>query len=136
MVYNQICCMLYVTSYKVQDSMKLGYTKPLYILPFDHRASFLKKMFGIENRQPTDQETKTVADFKAVIYEGFKACTNFFKSIVDELNFGDTYYVIGAGYGTTPGLRPFWKILLKDNSFFQISVSTSPDVQNSLNTRS
>ena len=26
----------------------LGYTDPLYILAFDHRGSFQKKMFGIE----------------------------------------------------------------------------------------
>jgi len=45
---------------------------------------------------------------EAVIYEGFKACTNFFKSIIDELNSGDTYFVIGAGYGTTSALRPFF----------------------------
>jgi len=28
--------------------MKLGYDKPLYVLPFDHRASFSKEMFGWE----------------------------------------------------------------------------------------
>ena len=98
--------MLYVTSYKVQDSMKLGYTKPLYILPFDHRASFLKKMFGIENRQPTDQETKTVADFKAVIYEGFKLAVDngsvpkeYAAILIDE-QFGDAIITdaVRSGY--------------------------------------
>ena len=28
----------------------LGYDKQLYILPFDHRGSFQKKMFGWEGR--------------------------------------------------------------------------------------
>jgi len=45
---------------------------------------------------------------EAVIYEGFKACTNFFRGILDEMNSGDTCYVIGAGYGTTLGLRSFF----------------------------
>ena len=28
--------------------MTLGYDKPLYVLPFDHRASFSREMFGWE----------------------------------------------------------------------------------------
>jgi len=26
--------------------MKLGYNKPLYVLPFDHRSSFEKNLYG------------------------------------------------------------------------------------------
>ena len=26
--------------------MTIGYDKPLYVLPFDHRATFSKNMFG------------------------------------------------------------------------------------------
>lgn len=52
--------------------MSLGYTKKLFILPFDHRSSFLKKMFGIEGRQPTDEEIQLVASYKYVVYNGFK----------------------------------------------------------------
>jgi sugar-specific transcriptional regulator TrmB len=37
----------------------------------------------------------------AVIYEGFKSVTNFFRSLLDELKAGEEYYVIGAGYGGT-----------------------------------
>ena len=33
--------------------MALGYDKPLYILAFDHRGSFVKKFFGISG-QPND----------------------------------------------------------------------------------
>lgn len=43
----------------------------LIILPFDHRGSFLKKMFGIEG-EPSVEETERVKDFKKIVYEGFK----------------------------------------------------------------
>jgi myo-inositol catabolism protein IolC len=49
--------------------MTLGYDKKLYILAFDHRGSFQKKMFGIAG-DPTDEETATIADAKQLIYEG------------------------------------------------------------------
>lgn len=46
---------------------------------------------------------------EAAVYDGFKAVTNFFRNILDELKPGETYYVIGAGYGeNVPGLRPFF----------------------------
>lgn len=44
----------------------------LFILPFDHRGSFMKNMFGISGRLPTPEEVKTVAEFKGIIYQGFK----------------------------------------------------------------
>ena len=49
--------------------MALGYDGKLYILAFDHRGSFQKKMFGIEG-DPTPEETETIADAKHLIYEG------------------------------------------------------------------
>lgn len=49
--------------------MALGYEGRLYILAFDHRGSFQKKMFGIEG-DPTPEETATIADAKRLIYEG------------------------------------------------------------------
>jgi myo-inositol catabolism protein IolC len=49
--------------------MELGYDGKLYILAFDHRGSFQKKMFGIEG-DPTDEETRRIADAKHLIYEG------------------------------------------------------------------
>jgi myo-inositol catabolism protein IolC len=49
--------------------MALGYDGKLYILAFDHRGSFQKKMFGIEG-DPTDEETETIADAKRLIFEG------------------------------------------------------------------
>ena len=52
--------------------MTLGYDKPLYVLPFDHRGTFQKNMFGwTGNLTPT--QTAEIAAAKAVIYDGFKA---------------------------------------------------------------
>jgi myo-inositol catabolism protein IolC len=49
--------------------MALGYDGKLYILAFDHRGSFQKKMFGIEG-DPTQEQTHTIADAKKLIFEG------------------------------------------------------------------
>ncbi len=49
--------------------MALGYDGKLYILAFDHRGSFQKKMFGIEG-EPTEEQSATIADAKHLIYEG------------------------------------------------------------------
>jgi 5-dehydro-2-deoxygluconokinase len=46
--------------------------KQLLILAFDHRASFLEKMFEIKNRQPTSEEKRQIEDYKKIIFEGFK----------------------------------------------------------------
>jgi myo-inositol catabolism protein IolC len=51
--------------------MALGYDGKLYILAFDHRGSFQKKMFGIEG-DPTDEQTQTISDAKALIFEGMQ----------------------------------------------------------------
>jgi myo-inositol catabolism protein IolC len=51
--------------------MALGYDGKLYILAFDHRGSFQKKMFGIEG-DPTPEETETITDAKKLIYEGME----------------------------------------------------------------
>jgi len=51
--------------------MALGYEGRLYILAFDHRGSFQKKMFGISG-DPSPEQTATIADAKRVIFEGFK----------------------------------------------------------------
>ena len=50
--------------------MALGYDGDLYILAFDHRGSFQKKMFGISGT-PSPEETEKIADAKTVIFEGF-----------------------------------------------------------------
>ena len=51
--------------------MALGYDGKLYILAFDHRGSFQKKMFGIEG-EPTAEETERISDAKHLIFEGMR----------------------------------------------------------------
>jgi myo-inositol catabolism protein IolC len=48
-----------------------GYDKPLYILPFDHRGSFQKKMFGWPGVL-TPGQIAEIADAKQVIFDGFR----------------------------------------------------------------
>ncbi len=55
--------------------MALGYDGKLYILAFDHRGSFQKKMFGIEG-DPTPEETDTITDAKRLIFEGMEEAVN------------------------------------------------------------
>lgn len=51
----------------------LGYSKPLYILPFDHRNAFAQNMFGLKNLEGLDEEkTELIREFKMLIYKGFK----------------------------------------------------------------
>jgi myo-inositol catabolism protein IolC len=52
--------------------MNVGFDKPLYIQPFDHRGSFQTKMFGWKGKLTTEQ-TAEIAAAKQVIYDGFKA---------------------------------------------------------------
>jgi len=52
--------------------MTLGYDKPLYVLPFDHRASFSKEMFGWEGPLSAEQ-TAEIAAIKRVIFDAFRA---------------------------------------------------------------
>ena len=52
--------------------MAVGYNKPLYVLPFDHRATFSKTMFGWQGPLSPEQ-TAEIAAVKQVIYDAFKA---------------------------------------------------------------
>jgi myo-inositol catabolism protein IolC len=49
----------------------IGYDKPLYILPFDHRGSFQTEMFGWKGPL-TAEQIEQIASTKQVIYDGFK----------------------------------------------------------------
>jgi len=53
-------------------TMTIGYDKPLYVLPFDHRATFSKHMFGWEGPLSPEQ-TAEIAAAKQVIFDAFKA---------------------------------------------------------------
>jgi 5-dehydro-2-deoxygluconokinase len=52
--------------------MTIGYDQPLYILPFDHRGTFQKNMFGWTGSLIAEQTAKITA-MKHIIYDGFKA---------------------------------------------------------------
>ena len=52
--------------------MAIGFDKPLYILPFDHRGTFQEKMFGWKGAL-TAEQTAEIAATKQVIYDAFKA---------------------------------------------------------------
>ncbi len=84
----------------------LGYDKNLFILPFDHRSTFMKGMFGIEGRLPTDDEMGAIKELKWVIYDGFKkALENGVKKedaaiLIDE-QFGEELLKDAVSNGTT-----------------------------------
>jgi 5-dehydro-2-deoxygluconokinase len=85
--------------------MSVGFVKPLYILPFDHRGSFQKKLFGWEGAL-TSEQTAEIADAKQVTYEGFKAALaagvpkEKAGILVDE-QFGAAILRDAAGHGYT-----------------------------------
>lgn len=50
----------------------LGYDKPLYILPFDHRG-IMAKTFGLKSTELLSIEQKNyIKEFKMFVYQGFK----------------------------------------------------------------
>jgi myo-inositol catabolism protein IolC len=49
----------------------VGYNKPLYILPFDHRSSFEKGLYGWSGVLSAEQ-TERIAKTKDIIFDGFK----------------------------------------------------------------
>ena len=50
-----------------------GYTKPFYLLPFDHRRTFADKLFGTSS--PSGEQHRAIAEYKQVIYEGLLSAT-------------------------------------------------------------
>ena len=51
--------------------MNFGYNRPLYLLPFDHRHSFVTGLFNFDPPLTLDQH-EAIADGKRVIYDGFR----------------------------------------------------------------
>ncbi len=78
--------------------MALGYDGKLYILAFDHRGSFQKKMFGIEG-EPTPEQVETISDAKKLIFEGMV------KAVEDGAEAGATGVLVDEQFGSDiPGL--------------------------------
>ena len=73
--------------------MALGYDGKLYILAFDHRGSFQKKMFGIEG-DPTEEETAKIADAKKLIFEGME------KAVERGVDAGATGVLVDEQFGS------------------------------------
>ncbi len=67
------------------------------------RARFAEVLPRLES-----ERKKSTRQADAAVYEGSKAVTNLFRTMLDELKPGETYYVIGAGYGNVPHLRDFF----------------------------
>lgn len=55
----------------LMPTMSVGYNRPLYIMPFDHRSSFQKAMFGWKDPL-TAEQTARIASAKHIIYEGLR----------------------------------------------------------------
>lgn len=73
----------------------IGYDKPLYILPFDHRATFATELFNVSSvRDLGPLQRHLIKEFKMLIYKGFKKAlengipTDFAAVLCDE-EFGE-----------------------------------------------
>lgn len=56
--------------------MKVDSAHPLFLLPFDHRASFQKGLLGITG-PPDAAQHRRVADMKMLIWEGFEQALDY-----------------------------------------------------------
>ena len=52
------------------DISALGYSKDLFVLPFDLRSSFEAGLLSIRGRESNPQEVKQLAGYRRIIYEG------------------------------------------------------------------
>ncbi len=77
----------------------------------DERQAELERERGLfeELLPELEKQEKTAGQIgEAAVLEGFKAVTNWFRNMIDEMQAGEAYHVIGANYGTTPALRQFF----------------------------
>jgi 5-dehydro-2-deoxygluconokinase len=79
----------------------LGYERPLYILPFDHRGFFQTKLFGWTGTLTADQ-TAQIAASKEVIYDAFK------EALRDEVPDFRAAILVDEQFGAAI-LRDAWK---------------------------
>jgi 5-dehydro-2-deoxygluconokinase len=72
----------------------LGYDKPLYILAFDHRATFATELFNKKNAADlTKEEKELIKEFKMLIYKGFK------KAVQDKIPSQNAAILCDEEYG-------------------------------------
>jgi myo-inositol catabolism protein IolC len=82
-----------------------GYTKELLVLPFDHRASFQEKLFGIFG-PPTAEQRTLVASYKWMIFEGFEKAVKSglpkeLMGILSDEQFGSEVLLAAKQHGFT-----------------------------------
>jgi myo-inositol catabolism protein IolC len=73
--------------------MITGYTRPLYLLPFDHRASYISGLFGWKEPLNVEQMV-TVANSKHIIYKGFQ------QAIADQMPKDRVGILVDEEFGT------------------------------------
>src|SRR4051812_39485730 len=87
-------------------NQEIGYTKPLYVMAFDHRASFVKKLFGWEG-ELTSEQTVQVQDYKHAILECLfkaideKGATAEYTAILADEQFGSVVHEDAKARGIT-----------------------------------
>ena len=69
-----------------------GYDRPLYVLPFDHRSSYIKGLFH-RGRPLTAEQVADVAASKRLIYEGFK------KAVADGIRLDSAAILVDEEFG-------------------------------------
>jgi len=74
--------------------MIMDYTRPLYLLPFDHRASYISGLFGWKEPLNVEQMV-TVAQRKQVIYAGFQ------RAIADQMPKDRVGILVDEEFGAT-----------------------------------
>src|SRR3989338_2488727 len=87
--------------------------EPRRVLDFlDNKEQELQEQKMIAKQflpQLEQQQKQSQQKTEATLYEGFKAISNFFRNILDELKSGEEYFVMGAYYGVdAPGIRSFF----------------------------
>lgn len=86
--------------------------EPKRLLDFfnEKTAKIEQQKKELEKAIPVLENYSQIQDSKAVMYEGLPAIKNFFRSILEELQKGDEYYVIGVNYGNSlPGIKEFFE---------------------------
>jgi sugar-specific transcriptional regulator TrmB len=78
---------------------------------FNEKAAKLDNQRNeLEKAIPLFENILKTQENKAVLYEGLNAIKNFYRNILEELESGDEYFVIGVNYGgDLPGVKEFFE---------------------------
>lgn len=75
----------------------------------EKEKELIEKKETIKQFLPQLEQIQAKEKSEVTIFEGFKAIKNFYNNILDDLNSGDTYYILGATYGKDyTGIREFF----------------------------